>query len=141
VRHPWLSTPEVSRRMKLIRSSRTGLEAALRKLLRKSRIRFRSQPDYFGTPDFWVVGTNILLFCDSSFWHGRSLKPVQFSRNRHLWVAKIKGNIQRDKTVTRVLRLQGWMVLRFWDNEILGNPELVIERIKARMLFKMPAPD
>jgi DNA mismatch endonuclease, patch repair protein len=131
MRRRWFSTPEISRRMKLIRSSHTGLEAAMRKLLRQSGIQFRSQPLHFGKPDFWIVGTRILLFCDSSFWHGRSFKATQFSRNRELWVTKMRKNVQRDKAVTRRLRRLGWKVLRFWDNEIVDKPEEVIAKIKT----------
>lgn len=141
MRSPWLSTPEISYRMKSIRSSRTGLEATMRRLLRQSGILFRAQPHQFGKPDFWIVGTNILLFCDSSFWHGRSLRPAQFTRNRQLWVTKIRRNIQRDKTVTRLLRRQGWRVLRFWDSEIVGKPEKVVEKIKVAMSLNVIVPD
>jgi DNA mismatch endonuclease (patch repair protein) len=61
------------------------------------------------------------------------MKPDRFSRNRKLWVTKIRKTIQRDKIVTRSLRRKGWKVLRFWDSEIAKTPEKVVKKIKFAM--------
>lgn len=132
-RNRWITTASVSERMKRIRSSQTGLELCMRRILRRAGIRFRSQPAHFGKPDFRIVGTNILIFCDSSFWHGRGFTPDHFSRNRSLWVEKIKRNIRRDHSVNRVLRSQGWSVLRFRDSEIRQSPDGILRAIRRAM--------
>jgi len=130
VKTKWSTTEEVTRRMQRIRSRHTALEGAMRKLLRRAGIKFRSQPGQFGKPDFWIVGTKILVFCDSSFWHGRKYKPSQFSRNQQLWAMKLTKTIHRDKIVTRRLRRAGWKVLRFWDSQIAAESEEALRRIK-----------
>lgn len=127
----WRTTPDTSERMRRIRSSHTRLESAMRKLLRRSAIPFRSQPRHFGKPDFRIAGTKVLLFCDSSFWHGRKSQNNCFTRNRELWATKIMRNIERDKIVTRKLRQRGWSVLRFWDTEIFRAPEKVLRKIRS----------
>ncbi len=38
---------------------------------------------------------------------------------------KIEGNVKRDKTVNRILRKEGWKVLRFWEHEVEKFPERV----------------
>ena len=39
------------------------------------------------------------------------------------WKNKIKRNVERDKEVDTELRKQGWKVIRFWESDILINPE------------------
>lgn len=34
------------------------------------------------------------------------------------WIAKIERNMQRDVEVTEYLENSGWIVLRFWGNDI-----------------------
>lgn len=129
----WIADPVVSERMRRIRSSRTGLEKAMQALLRSAGIRFRSQQKHFGKPDLRVVGTKLLIFCDSSFWHGRNFEERHFSRNRALWAGKIRKNIRRDRLVNRTLSRRGWHVLRFWDFEISENPGKVLRAVRLAM--------
>lgn len=37
------------------------------------------------------------------------------------WIPKIERNMQRDIEVNNKLRSEGWLVLRFWGNEIKKN--------------------
>jgi len=119
---------DVSERMSRIRSSRTGLERSMESLLRSQHIRYQRQPDLPGHPDFRVFGTNIVIFCDSSFWHGRRKKELDgsaFKKNREFWMTKLQQNRRRDARTNRALRKLGWRVLRFSDAEILKRPENV----------------
>ena len=56
--------------MRSIKSKGTGLEKDTARMLRRARIKYRSHPKMFGSPDFIVEG-RLLLFCDGSFWHGK----------------------------------------------------------------------
>lgn len=136
MRERWFATRAVSDRMKRIKSAGTKLELIMRKLLRSAGIKFRFQPHVFGRPDFRIVGTKVLVFCDSSFWHGRCARPNEFSRNRRLWREKFRNNIRRDRLVNRVLRRRGWVVLRFWDSEIMRSPEKVLGLIRRTIRGK-----
>lgn len=131
---PWFETPsaDVSNRMKRVRSSGTKLERAMERLLRKNKIRYQRQPDLHGHPDFRLRGTNIVIFCDSSFWHGRrdnDLTGQAFSKNKEFWKNKLQENRKRDARTNHTLRKQDWRVLRFWDTEILKAPERVTRRL------------
>jgi DNA mismatch endonuclease (patch repair protein) len=124
---------EVSERMKRVRSRGTGLENEMERILRNLRIRYHRQPDLWGNPDFRIRDTNVLIFCDSSFWHGRRGKEVSgkaFKRNRALWVEKLTKNRLRDERNNRALRRAGWSVWRFWDTDILKKPEKVKNRLR-----------
>jgi DNA mismatch endonuclease (patch repair protein) len=134
-------TAAVSKRMRLIASSDTKLEKHMRTMLRSSGIRFRHQPRIKGNPDFRLVGMKIVIFCDSSFWHGRfRIHADTFKRNADFWAAKIRRNRKRDRLVSRTLSASGWQVLRFWDSEILHAPEAVTARITREVEAYLPPP-
>jgi DNA mismatch endonuclease (patch repair protein) len=129
-------TKEVSERMKRVKSRGTALEKQMENILRSLHIRYNRQPDIRGNPDFRIKDTNVLLFCDSSFWHGRREKEVTgkaFRRNRALWVEKLTRNRLRDERNNRALRRTGWSVWRFWDTDILKKPEKVKNRLRRIM--------
>jgi len=129
-------TKEVSERMKRVKSRGTQLEKKLEKILRNLHVRYQRQPDLKGNPDFRIRNTNVLIFCDSSFWHGRREKEVSgeaFRRNRAFWVEKLLENRRRDERISRALRRARWSVWRFWDTDILKRPDKVKKRLRRIM--------
>ncbi len=135
---PWFRKPSlaVSRRMKRVKSSNTRIEKRMEALLKNQEIRYERQPSLTGKPDFRIKDANILVFCDSSFWHGRRKKEVKgeaFKKNRDFWVNKLRENKNRDARINRALRKEGWRALRFWDTDILKFPEKVTARLKREL--------
>jgi len=121
-----------SERMRKVKSKRTKLELHFASLLRKNKIKYRSQPSLFGKPDFRIKSTNVLIFCDSSFWHGRNEDEITgkaFKKNRSFWMNKLLYNKARDERTNRFLRKRGWVVLRFWDEDILKRPSYIMAKI------------
>jgi len=127
---------EVSERMKKVRRRGTKIEGQMKRFLDELNLSYEEQPRIKcirGTPDFRISGTKILIFCDSSFWHGRREKEVTgeaFKRNREFWTRKLKENRQRDRRNTKKLRNEGWFVHRFWDTDILKNPNKIRNELK-----------
>lgn len=122
-----------SKRMRLVRSKNTSLEKSFATLLRSNNIRYLSQPKMFGHPDFRIKLTRILVFCDSAFWHGRNKMEISgkaFKTNKGFWVQKLRYNKLRDRKINRFLRDNGWTVLRFWEDDILKRPLLVVSRLR-----------
>lgn len=120
--------------MSRIRSSGSRIERILGTALWSAGIRYRKQYGKVpGRPDFAIVHANIAIFCDSSFWHGRGWPTAakEFKRNKNFWIAKISGNIARDREVNRQLKRFGWTVFRFWDDDILQNTDRCVSRVKA----------
>ena len=113
--------------MSRIRSKDTKIEKTVVSLLRKNRIHYRRFPNLFGSPDF-IVEKKILVFCDGDFWHG-----YQYAKKKRppkkFWRKKIERNMERDKTVTRKLRRDGWSVVRLWEHEIHNDSEKCIRKI------------
>lgn len=126
-------TKKVSDRMRRVRSRGTSLEANMGNILTGIGVDFETQPKLPGHPDFRIVGTKVLIFCDSSFWHGRKradLTGMSFKRNREYWRNKIVRNRTRDRITDRRLKAAGWKVLRFWDTVIIKKPGLVSDRVR-----------
>lgn len=118
--------------MSKVRSSGTEIERVLGRALWSAGIRYRKQyRSVPGRPDFAVPSARIAIFCDSSFWHGRGWPAAasEFRSNREFWLPKIEGNIQRDIDVNSMLGQLGWVVLRFWDDEILKQTDTCVATV------------
>lgn len=124
---------KVSERMKKVKSKDTKLEKTMEKTLKSLDIKYEKQPNVEGHPDFRIKGTNVLIFCDSSFWHGRKEKERNgeaFKKNREFWTKKLTENRKRDRRINRRLRKNGWSVHRFWDTDILKGSNKLTNRLK-----------
>ena len=49
------------------------------------------------------------------------------------WGKKMAANMARDRFVNRVLRRQGWKVVRIWEHEIMKHPDRSLHRIRAHL--------
>jgi len=130
---------EVSERMKRVKSKDTSIEKAMEKILGDIGLEYERQPNLLGKPDFKIKGTKILIFCDSSFWHGRRRREVSgeaFKKNRKFWTYKLIENLKRDQRTNMKLRKNGWSVNRFWDSDILKRPDKVKSRLRRTIMHK-----
>jgi DNA mismatch endonuclease (patch repair protein) len=94
-----------------------------------------------GRPDFVFVSARVAVFCDSSFWHGRGWGPrrrAEFKVRTRFWIAKIERNIERDQEVNRILRRQGWRILRFWDDAIKASPDRCARIVQKTVAKRSP---
>ena len=114
--------------MSRIRGTNTKIDLAMKKALSDMGVKFEMYPKMFGNPDFIIPKEKIAIFCDGDFWHGYKYhdrkKPV-----KKFWRDKIEGNMARDRRISRKLRREGWSVLRFWEHDIMKNPEKYKRRI------------
>jgi DNA mismatch endonuclease, patch repair protein len=126
------SRDQISYNMSRIRSSGTKIEIVFGKLLWANGLRYRKQyKKVLGKPDFVLVSAKIAMFCDSAFWHGKNWRNAQkeLKTNRDFWIRKIESNIRRDTRVTYELNRGGWLVLRFWEDDILKAPQKCVARV------------
>jgi DNA mismatch endonuclease (patch repair protein) len=75
----------------------------------------------------------VVVFCDGDFWHGRDLDArlakLSAGHNAPYWTAKIRANVERDVRHNKQLEAAGWLVLRFWESDILLDVRAVAEAI------------
>lgn len=115
--------------MQANRSRNTAPELLLRKILRAAgftgyRLHRRDLP---GAPDVAFTRWRVAVFVDGDFWHGgRKWKPERAS---DFWVAKIQRNQQRDRYVDAQLAAAGWSVLRFWESDVKGHPDVCADLV------------
>lgn len=86
-----------------------------------------------GRPDIVFTNARVAVFCDGDFWHGRDLaaREAKLARghNAGYWLSKIRGNVERDHSHDKALRNAGWTVLRFWETDILRDPDQIADTI------------
>lgn len=116
------TTIKRSKIMKSIKGSDTGIEVRLRKALWHKGIRYRKNFKVFDChPDIVINKYKIAVFCDGNFWHGKELQKRPIKHNSSYWNEKIRRNVERDLENTIELRDNGWIVLRFWEDDIQKN--------------------
>ena len=110
------------RQARQLRSGQTEAEARLWYHLRAGRfngLKFRRQhplPPYIA--DFCCVEGRLVIELDGS-----------------------QHSPEGDAARTRYLQSQGWQVLRFWDNDVLGRTDAVLEAIWNSVLAADPLPN
>lgn len=122
----------ISYTMSRIRGKDTSIEIKLRKELYKLGYRYRANSKYiFGHPDISFKKYKVVVFCDSEFWHGYNFEENKKKLHSHLdyWIPKIERNMARDNEVNTKLKEEGYIVLRFWGNEINKNLDECVKQI------------
>ena len=107
--------------MQAVKNKDSAIELLLRHELWHRGLRYqKNSSKVFGKPDIVFLGKKVAVFCDSEFWHGYDWehKKEEIKSRRDFWIPKIERNIDRDKEVNEKLMNDGWIVLRFWGNDI-----------------------
>jgi DNA mismatch endonuclease (patch repair protein) len=119
----------------------------LRREVFRRGLRYRVRTKVLGKPDLVFTTARVACFVDGAFWHGAGWRErgyesmeAQFEgRPRgEWWTKKILRNIERDREVTSALEGAGWLVLRFWDTEVLANAEQVAAEVEAMVRQRAP---
>lgn len=127
---------ERSNLMRKIRSDKTTPEILLQKALRKERIKFKKNcVAITGKPDIAFIDKKIAIFVDGEFWHGYrwKQKKKKIKDNRDYWIPKIERNIVRDRKNNRQLKIAGWQVIRFWQQQVIKDLPKCIQKIKKNL--------
>ena len=133
-------TPEQRRKnMQHIRSKDTQIELMLRKKLWEKGYRYRKNYKKLpGKPDIVLTKYNIVIFCDSDFFHGKDWdskkKKLSKGENGTYWIRKITRNMERDHEIDLKLRNMGWRVLHFWSSEISKDLDGCVKAIDEAVL-------
>jgi DNA mismatch endonuclease (patch repair protein) len=104
-------------------------ELVMIQILRNHHISgWRRNQAVFGKPDFVFPKQKVALFVDGCFWHGCPKHSNMPKNNREFWEAKLQGNKDRDKLVSRELRKMNWKIIRVWEHE-LSDTDRVVKRL------------
>lgn len=130
-----LTEKQRRKNMQNIKSQNTKIEIILRKALWQRGYRYRKNYAKLpGKPDIVLTKYKIAIFCDGEFWHGKDWKGKKEKTLKGVhgdfWVNKIETNIERDKKIDKELFELGWVVLRFWGNDIKKHTDNCIKTIE-----------
>lgn len=112
---------QITYNMQRVKNKGSKIETMLQLELWHRGLRYRKNVKTItGKPDIAFVGKKIAVFCDSEFWHGYDWehRKNDFKSNTEFWIPKIERNMERDKEVNNALISEGWIVLRYWGNDI-----------------------
>ncbi len=132
-----LTKEQRRKNMQAIKSKDTKIEVILAKALWSKGLRYnKNNNKIFGKPDFVFSKYKVAIFCDSEYFHGKEweISKERIKTNREFWHKKIEGNIQRDQEVNQRLTQEGWIVLRFWGEEIKKNIELCVLKVSKTLM-------
>lgn len=108
-------------------------ELAMIQLFRQHGIAgWRRHQPVFGRPDFVFRKVRLALFVDGCFWHGCPKHSNMPANNRDFWEMKLSANKARDRRVNRVLRSEGWRVIRIWEHD-LRQPARCLARVSKAL--------
>ena len=119
-----LTATQRSERMSRVRGQgNKSTEQRFASLLREFHvIGWRRGVKLTGKPDFVFRAERMAVFVDGCFWHGCPRhRRIPKSRVR-FWANKLARIVQRDRIVSRALRLAGWHVIRIWECQLKKNP-------------------
>jgi DNA mismatch endonuclease, patch repair protein len=130
---------QISYNMKQVKYKDSKIEIMLRNELWSRGLRYRKNiTNIEGKPDIAFIGKKVAVFCDSEFWHGYNWeeRKKDFKSHKEFWIPKIEHNMQRDAKVNKILKLQGWTVLRFWGKNIKNNTSECADKIEMAVKMK-----
>lgn len=129
-----IKTPEqIRKNMRAVKNKDSAIEVLLRRELWRRGLRYRKNvAGLTGKPDIVFMGKKIAVFCDGDFWHGYDWenRKQDIKSRKEFWIPKIERNMQRDIEVNEALERDGWLVLRFWGNEIKANCSACADKIE-----------
>jgi len=131
-----LTKEQRRKNMQAVKNKDSKIELTLRSVLWRKGYRYRKNyTKLAGKPDIVIPKYKLAIFCDSEFWHGYNweIKKKEIKTNKEFWFNKIEANMERDKKVNKILKDDGWKVIRFWGKDILKDTEDCIIKIEKAM--------
>lgn len=107
--------------MSHIKNKDTKPEVLVRKFMFAHGFRFRlHRKDLPGKPDIVLPKYKTVIFINGCFWHGHTeCRYATIPETNHdFWLAKINGNIERDKSTFAKLEAEGWRVIVIWQCQL-----------------------
>ncbi len=136
---PSASSPAVHNVMVANKSTNTGPELIVRRLLRTAgfpgyRLHWRIDEDggrYICRPDISFPGRKVAVFVHGCFWHRCPKCNMDIPKsNVDYWSKKFEKNVERDRKKESSLRGIGWRVHTIWECELDDGASQLVEILK-----------
>jgi DNA mismatch endonuclease (patch repair protein) len=113
--------------MSRIKGRDTHPEKRVRSILHRLGFRFSlKRRDLPGKPDVVLPCRRVVVFVHGCFWHRHKgcHNSVLPKTRAEFWLAKLDGNVERDRRSKASLKQLGWRVLTVWECELKDEPRL-----------------
>lgn len=142
MKHPksYDSTPETRKRMSKVKLKNGTAEQLLAKRLWHLGYRYHKNDKRLpGSPDIALWGYRVAVFVDGEFWHGKDweTRKQHLKRNREYWIEKIEENMARDLRNDHLLEQAGWVVIHFWEKEVIKNASACVAEVEDALLAQL----
>lgn len=132
-RGDFMSVATRSAVMAKINGRGTKPELAVEAILSKLGVPFEKQVrDLPGRPDFVIRDARVVVLVDGDFWHGWKFDEWRLKLSEK-WEAKIAANRRRDTRNRKLLREQGWTVVRIWEHQVAKTPSGCRRRLRRAL--------
>lgn len=113
----------VERQAKKMAKSQTAPEKALGKILKSLKVEFRPQEIIHGKIfDFFIPKKNLIVEVDGDYWHGYGKEHSELNEMQ-------RRSVRNDSEKDIIARGLGYGILRFWEHEIMEEPETVKKKL------------
>lgn len=115
--------------MRRVTGRNTTPELLVRRFLFGRGFRFRlHDPNLPGCPDIVLRRYKTVVFVHGCFWHQHpDCRKATIPQTRHdWWEAKLRRNVDRDRTVAKLLMEQGWRVVAVWECDTRNPDRLAV---------------
>ena len=112
------SSPEISKRMQLLKRAGTHIERDVGSEIWRRGLRYRKNvKSLAGSPDFANRARKWAVFVNGCFWHHHTgcRRATIPKANREFWVDKFQRNRRRDANAILSLRRKGYRVIVIWE--------------------------
>lgn len=117
----WASSDGVRASMRANKGRDTKPEIALRRAVHalglRYRVSYRPLKAVRRTADLVFTKVKIAVFMDGCFWHGCPQHHTVAVTNASFWAEKVRRTQERDAETDRLLKEEGWLVIRFWEHQ------------------------
>ena len=125
-----LTKEQRSKCMSQIRSKWTAQETKIHNFLKGHKIKHKMHPQLTGKPDILLTHTNTIVFLHGCFWHKCPKCYKEPKSRKEYWLPKIENNVKRDKKYARMLKSEGYKVIKVWEHEVKKDFNKALKKIK-----------
>ena len=124
-----------SKNMAAIKGKNTKPEINIAEALLKRRIKFKKHAkDLPGNPDFVLKDFGAVIFVHGCFWHEHHCHLFHWpSTRKKFWKEKIHKNLLRDHRNEKLLKQDGWWILKIWECTLKGNKKMDFDVLMDRV--------
>lgn len=113
----------VERQAKKMSKKQTAPERGLGKILDEIGVEYRPQEIIHGKIfDFFLPSVNLIIEADGDYWHGFGKEKSELNEIQ-------RRSVRNDSEKDVIAKGLGYEIARFWENEIMNDPEKVKREI------------